>query len=55
MHLAEMFRQMVGSAAPQVAGELLGGGRFALSEYQGERPVCLTQSSLNGLYGQCQD
>jgi hypothetical protein len=72
-HLAEMFRQMVplGGAAAEVAGELLGGGRFALSEHQGKRPVCLlfgsrtdppimsnlnaTEPSLNGLYDRYQD
>jgi hypothetical protein len=68
--LAEMFRQIVplASPAPEIAGELLGGGRFQLSEHRGKRSVCVvfgsrtdppimsnlnaTQPSLNGLYDQ---
>lgn len=71
--LLEGFRQMVplASAAPEVAGELLDGGRFSSVEHIGKRPVCLlfgsrtdppimsnlnaTEPSLNGLYDTYKD
>lgn len=72
-HLLEGFRQMVplASAAPEVAGELLDGGRFSSAEHVGKRPVCLlfgsrtdppimsnlnaTEPSLNRLYDTYKD